>query len=179
MISFSLLDIVVVSILGLAMLRGFAIGLIRESFSIGALGAAFVTVRLFAAPSAGWLTAATQGQIGAAAAPWLTGIAIGIGTVAAVAFIGSWLRKGAHAAGLSWADRIGGSALGAAEGALVAGLIVMGTTYALGREHPAIDSARSVEAFDEARAFVLEQRDDLPAVAAPGKSPRDSTSSGR
>ena len=165
--SLSPVDLAALGILGIAILRGAWIGLIREGFSIAALTAAVLAIRYANGPAAEWLTRVTRGQIGEVAAPWLTGFVILVATVSVVAIAGRLLRRGAHAAGLGWADRLGGGALGAAEGALVAGILVFGIVWAVGREHPALDDSRSLEALDRVAAYVSERGGDLPDVAAP------------
>ncbi|MBW2273906.1 MAG: CvpA family protein [Deltaproteobacteria bacterium] len=165
--SLSPVDAAALAILLIAVLRGAWIGLIREGFSIAALTAAVFAIRFANTPAAEWLTRVTRGQIGQAAAPWLTGFVILVATVLAVAFVGRLLRRGAHFAGLGWADRLGGGALGAAEGALVAGIIVMGIVWVVGRDHPALGDSRSLEALDRVAAYVSEHADQLPDVAAP------------
>ena len=86
-----------------------------------------------------------------------------------VGTLGNLVRRGARFAGLGLVDRMGGAALGAAEGFLVGMLIVLGATLVIGREHPVVEQSRSLEAYDTVRALVDAQNDDLPDVAAPGK----------
>jgi uncharacterized membrane protein required for colicin V production len=167
MVEFSLLDASIAVLLLLAVLRGIWIGLLREGFSIVALAAGCMSVRYGAGPGGEWLAALSQGQIGAAAAPWIAGTAIGIASVMAVGMAGGFLRRGARAAGLGWADRAGGAALGAAEGAVVAAIVVAVALLVVGRDHPAVAGARSVAAFDAVREAVDESGVELPAVAAP------------
>lgn len=164
---FSLLDGVALAIGLIAVTRGFFIGLIRESFSIAALGAACVAVSYGNPAAAAWLHQVTGGQIGAGAAPWISGAAIAIASVLLVGMIGRWLKRGAQAAGLGWADRLGGGALGAAEGALVVALIVVAASWLVGRDHPQIAQSRTIEAYDQVEAFVRSNAGELPEVAAP------------
>jgi uncharacterized membrane protein required for colicin V production len=163
----TLLDGAILSVLLVAVARGIWMGLIRESFSVAALGAAVVTTRLGTPPAADWLVATTGGEIGPAAAPWLMGAAIAAATVAAVSVLGRFIKRGAQFAGLGFADRIGGAAIGAAEGVLVGLVIVLGATLVVGRDHPVIAESKSLEAYDVVRAFVDEHADDLPDVAGP------------
>ena len=164
---FSLLDGVVLMVLMFTATRGFMIGLIRESFSIAALAGACVAVSWFRLPAAEWLEQVTQGEIGAGAAPWIAGAGLAIATVMIVGFTGRWVRRGARAAGLGWADRIGGTALGAAEGALVIALIVTAASWLLGRDHPAIADSRTIVTYDEVQRLVQSYEAKLPNVAAP------------
>jgi membrane protein required for colicin V production len=147
-------DLVALTILAIAVIRGLFRGLIGEAFSLGALAAACLAVRFGAGPSAAWLVDATGGEIGQSAAPWITGAAIGVFTIAAVAWFGRLLKRGASAAGLGWADRLGGGALGAAEGALAVALVLVAATWFLGRDHPALEGSRSMETFAQVQAAV-------------------------
>ena len=168
-IDLSLLDGAIIAVLLAGAARGVFNGLIREGFSIASLGGAVLAVRFGAAPAAAWLTAETNGQIGAVIAPWITGAVIGIATVGFVGTLGNLVRRGARFAGLGLVDRMGGAALGAAEGFLVGMLIVLGATLTVGREHPVVERSRSLEAYDSVRALVDDARnDDMPDVAAPG-----------
>ncbi len=162
-------DGAVLAVLLVAVARGLYIGLIREGFSIAALGAAVLATRYGTAPAADWLQRTTGGEIGPAAAPWLMGAAIAIGTVGLFSLAAKLMRRGARFAGLDWADRLGGAALGAAEGALVSMLIVLASTWLIGRDHPVVASSRSLEAYDVVRSFVDDHADELPSVAAPGR----------
>ncbi|MGH0037626.1 MAG: CvpA family protein [Myxococcota bacterium] len=154
-------DLIALAILGLAVVRGLFRGLIGEAFSLGALAGACLAVRFGAGPSAAWLVDATGGEIGAGAAPWLTGVAIAIGTVAAVAWTGRLLKRGASAAGLGWADRVGGGALGAAEGALAVALALVAATWLLGRDHPILEDSKSMETFVQLEEAVGDRAPDL------------------
>jgi membrane protein required for colicin V production len=113
----------------------------------------------------------TGGEIGAGAAPFITGAVILVATIGLVGFLGRYLKRGAKAVGLGWADRIGGGALGFAEGALVATLLVSGATLVFGRDHESIEQSRSVEAVEKLQEYVStnygDELDQLPDVAAP------------
>lgn len=159
------IDGAVTAIVLIAAARGLARGLIREVFSIAALAAAVLAVRGFSTPFGAWLDEATQGQLGSATAPWVAGAALAIAAVAVVAIAGRVLRRGARAAGLGFADRLAGGAVGAAEGLLVVGLLLLGTTRWMGPDHPALAASRSVQAFEDLQALVVD-REALPDVAA-------------
>ncbi len=161
------IDGLVVVILIAAALRGLVKGLIREVFSIAALGGACIAARYGATPGAQWLVEATRGEIGTGAAPWIAGSVIALTTLAIVALTGRVFRRGARAAGLGWADRLGGGALGAAEGALVAGLILVGIGWVIGQGHPILAQSRSAVAFEQLQAVVQERAKELPSVATP------------
>ena len=170
----TLLDGVVGTVLLAALAPGLYIGLIREGFSMAALAAAVIVTRATVGPVADWVVEATNGQIGALAAPWIAGSIIALATVTAVGFAGRVMRRGLQLAGLSWADRMGGAALGLAEGSLVAVIVVLTATWLVGREHPSVADSRSLAVYDQVQQVVLERADDLPAppelphVALPG-----------
>lgn len=166
---FTLIDGAIGIVLAVAVVRGLTIGLIRESFSIAALGAAIVAVRYFAEPLGAWLTEVTDGETGPFPPVWMAGTALAIGVSFAVAGVGYLIRRGARLVGLSWADRIGGGALGAAEGLVVALLIVVGTTFVMGRQHPIVSDSRSIVAYDALREYIEQSDAELPHVAAPGQ----------
>jgi len=160
-------DGIALVILSLAVVRGLFRGLIGEAFSLGALGGACIAVRYGTDPVAAWLEDVTVGGIGATAAPWVAGLALGIGTIAVVAAAGRLVKRGATAAGLGWADRLGGGALGAAEGALAVALGLLVATWLLGRDHPALEHSRSMETFARLQRAIAERGGELPDVAAP------------
>ena len=161
-------DLLALSVLGVAVMRGFFLGLIREAFSLAAIGAACVAVRWFTGPAAAELQAATDGRVGDLAAPWIAGAGVAIASAAVVAITGRILRRGARAVGLGLVDRAGGALLGAAEGSLViAVLLVLGTTV-LGRDHPVFQDTRTLAAFERARAVASGAREI--DVAAPPRT---------
>jgi membrane protein required for colicin V production len=162
-------DGAILAIMLIAITRGVFIGLIREVFSIAALGAACVAVRFGTGPAAAWLQGVTSGQFGPNTARWVSAALLVIAAATAVGFAGRMLKRGANAAGLGWADRIGGAAVGAAESALLISLILIAAGWAIGPDHPMLTESRGVEAFGELQEFVLERSDRLPDVAAPPK----------
>lgn len=164
------LDLVVGTILGVALLRGLFLGLIREAFSIAALGGACVTARLFAAPAGDWLVAVSGGFVDPSVAPWVAGAALAVATIAAVASVGRLLQRGARAAGLGWADRAGGAVLGAAEGALVAGIVLLVASAAMGRDHPLLADSRSLSALDELERLAGGDAPRAQGLASPPRS---------
>lgn len=162
------LDGAVLVLLSVAALRGLWLGLIREGCSLIALGGSFVAVRALLAPTSDWLVATSRGGIGPTAAPFVAGLAIGLATWLAVGLAARVLRRGAQVAGLGWADRAFGGALGATEGALVAALVILIASTAMGRDHPLVERSRSVAVFEAARDYVQGRVDELPDVASPG-----------
>lgn len=161
------LDGVVLAILIVAVARGIFIGLVRESFSIAALAAAVIAIRYGTDPAAAWLQSFSGSTLSPQIALWASGAVIAVITVIGVAMIGRVIRKGLQMAGLSWADRVGGAAIGASEGLIVVMLLLLGATWAFGRDHPVIAQSRSLEAYDKVRAY-LSENESLPKVATPG-----------
>jgi membrane protein required for colicin V production len=146
------LDAICLALLLLAALRGLWIGLVREAFSLAALLAALVAVRLWTGPVARWLEleAGSLG-VGPVAAPWLAGALLAAGTIVLVAIAGRVVRGGVRAAGLGLADRMAGGGLGAAEGVLAVGLLLFALVAVLGADHPALAGSRSLELFERAQ----------------------------
>ena len=152
-------DLLALCVLSIAVLRGLFLGLIRESFSLAAIGAACIAVRWFAEPAAAWLEAASDGRIGALAAPWIAGAGVAIAAAAAVAITGRLLRRGARAVGLGLVDRAGGALLGAAEGSLVVAVLLVLATTLLGRNHPVFEGTRSLAALERVEVLASGARD--------------------
>jgi len=147
-------DTVVGALFLLALVRGLARGLLREAFSIVSLAAAIVVVRLFNADVAHWLVAENQGDLSPEAAPWAAGVLLVVGTVGVMTLAGRVTRRGAKAAGLGWADRAGGALIGAAEGVLVAAIVVGIASHVMGSEHRILLESQSVKALDDLDYFV-------------------------
>ena len=112
------IDIAVFAILLLAIVRGMFVGMIREGFSVAAIGAVVLGAVYGAGPTGLWLDTATAGEIGGSASKVLGGVFAGIASGVVVGAAGRYLRRGARVVGLGMADRIGGAAIGAAEGAV-------------------------------------------------------------
>jgi len=173
------LDYVIVALFSVALLRGVTRGLLRESFSIASLAVAILAVRFFYEPVAEWLIVQSNGDVGPEAAPWTAGILIIVVAIGSTTVIGRFVRRGAKAAGLGWADRAGGLAIGAAEGVLIAAVVIGVVSYVVGSDHPLLMQSRSVQTLDELEHFArtgempegFELPDlplpELPGVAAP------------
>ena len=109
----------------------------------------------------------TEGDIGVTIAPWVAGAGLAIGTVLVIVVIGRGLQRTLHAAGLSWADRFAGSLLGAAEGVLVAGILLVLGTEVLGRDHAAFSQTASLAALEEFERVAEESEIDIDVAAPP------------
>jgi membrane protein required for colicin V production len=159
------IDRVALGVVVLAVARGLWIGLLREAFSIGALAAAFVAVRLWTDPAALWLLdrAPFGVELSHHQARIAGGALVALGAMFVVVAIGGFVRKRVHATGLGFVDRVLGGALGGAEGALVVGLALIGVVTFVGEDHEVLSGSRSVELLARARGIAGE----LPDVAAP------------
>lgn len=161
------IDVVVTAILALATLRGLLIGLTREAFSIAALVGAIVSVRIFTDPVAMWLRRDVGLDAGDFTLRLAAAVLLLVGVVAVVVLAGRILRRGIRAAGLGWADRVGGGVLGSAEGLLVAGLLLGAVVTLAGRDHELIAESRALAALDEARSLAVRADARIADVAAP------------
>ena len=161
-----LLDLIAFGVVALACLRGLWIGLIREGLSLATVGFATIVTRLYATPVSDWLTGETGGELTGRTALWIAGVLLVVATIAVLAVVGRLLRRSAEVVGLGWADRMGGGALGAAEGAIVASILVVIALWLVGPNHASTRGARSVELVETVRSW--REAGDLPKVAAPG-----------
>lgn len=162
-----LIDMIAASVLVLAMARGLWIGLIREGLSLAAIGLCTISVRLFVDRVSVYLTDLTAGEITGRAATWIAGLLLVMATVLACGIAAKWIRRGVQFAGLGWADRIGGGALGLFEGSILAAICVLLALWLVGPDHAITRDARSV-ALIEALREEVPMKDDMPAIAAPG-----------
>lgn len=159
------LDRIALGIVAIATLRGLWIGLLREAFSIGALAAAFVAVKLWTEPAAAWLVehAPFLSSLSERQSHVVSGALVGVLAAFVVVAVGGFVRKRVHATPLGWLDRLFGGALGSAEGALVVSVLLVGVVAFVGPDHEVLAGSQSVELLSRARVFA----DDLPDVAAP------------
>lgn len=171
-----LLDLIALSIVGLACLRGLWIGLIREGLSLATVGIATVLTRLYLEPVAGWVAEKTGGELTGRTGLWIAGVLIVLATIVVLGLVGRLVRRSAELAGLGWADRMGGGALGMAEGGVVASIVVVIALWLVGPNHASTRDARSVALVEGIRAFretgtsesATHERGNLPGVASPG-----------
>ena len=160
------IDAAALAVLGIAAFRGLALGLVRESFSLGSIGIAYMAVVLYSDRLAQWIERETDGEVGAIMAPWVAGAAIVVAGIAATVILGRLGKRGAKLAGLGWIDRAGGVLLGSAEGLLMVGILLSIAAAVLGREHPVIASSRSLVAFERFQHLAEAGEWPLPDVAA-------------
>lgn len=162
-----LIDLIAASVIFLAVVRGLWIGLIREGLSLAAIGLCTIVVRLGADPFGAWLADATGGEITGKTSLWIAGVLLVVATILVCGLIARLIKRGAQFAGLGWADRLGGGALGMAEGAIVAAVLVTLALWLVGPDHATTDGARSVEIVERLQS--AREEGSLPDVAAPGK----------
>jgi membrane protein required for colicin V production len=162
-----LIDMIALAVIALAIARGVWIGLIREGLSLVAIGLCTIVTRLFVDPLSLQLAQLTGGDISGKAALWIAGLLLIMATVLVCGVAARLMKRGAQFAGLGWADRVGGGALGFAEGAIVAVVIVLIALWLVDPDHVAMKGARSVELVEELQS--AREAGELPAVASPGK----------
>jgi membrane protein required for colicin V production len=159
------IDRVALGILVIAALRGLWIGLLREAFSLGAVAAAFVSVRLWTDPATRWLLehAPVDVSLSERQAHVVGGVLVGLAAAFVVVAIGGFVGKRVHATGLGIFDRLLGAALGGAEGALLVAVALIGVVALVGPRHDVLAGSHSIELLSRARLFA----DELPNVASP------------
>jgi len=166
-----LMDMVAATVIFAAIVRGLWIGLVREGLSLAAIGLCTIVTRLFVDPVTAQLTSITGGEITGKTAVWIAGVLLVMATILLCGVIAKAMKKGVQFAGLGWADRVGGGALGLAEGTIVAAVLVLITLWLVGPDHTWTQNARSVEVVEEWRVANMdgELSDALPSVASPGE----------
>ena len=165
--SLPLLDMIVMTVLFIAVLRGLWIGLIREGSSLAAIALATIVTRLLVDPFSIRLTELTGGEITGKTAVWIAGVILVVATIIVLGIAARLLRRGAEAAGLGWADRLGGGALGAFEGAIISAVVVTISLWIVGPDHAMTEGARSIELVEQFQT--MRENGELPAVASPGE----------
>ena len=130
------LDYFIIAIVGLSAVHGYARGILRIASSLIALVAAAYCSSIYSPAVGAWLTRAFG--IRAASGNALGYVVIFLGVMILVAWAGGKLAELIRAVHMSWADRLGGTVIGAALGALLAGLVVVVATLTLPADTPAI-----------------------------------------
>ena len=130
------LDDVIVAAIGLGALFGSARGILRIASSLIALVAAVYLAAAYSQVAGDYFTRAFSMRPGAGDA--LGYVVIFLTVMVVVAWGGGKLAQLVRAVHMSWVDRLGGAVVGAALGALLAGLIVVVATVALPADAPAI-----------------------------------------
>lgn len=165
------IDRVALGLVAIALLRGLWIGLLREAFSVAAIAAAFIAVRLWTDPTALWLLERSPFDVTLSErmARLAGGALLAVGALFVVVAIGGFVRKRVHQTGLGLLDRLFGGALGAAEGTLLAGVALIGLIAVVGPEHEVLRGSRGVALLAEARELASEALPELalPDIAAP------------
>jgi membrane protein required for colicin V production len=163
-------DLAVLALLGLTLARGLWNGLFREALSLASLVAAAVAVRFLSGPLAASLEPFVGEALGELGTRVLAGVLLFLAVLLAGSLLARGLRRSARLVGLGWLDRLGGGALGLAEGAAVAivALLIGGTL--LGRDHPLVSDSRAFATAQRVRQLGRPP-DRLPPVAAPPSRP--------
>ena len=154
------------TILAIAIGRGLWIGMIREGLSIAAIGAATIVTRLAVGPLSIQLTELTGGELSGRTASWIAGVVLVVATILIIGSLARLLRRGAQFAGLGWADRIGGGALGLAEGSVISTILVLLALWIMGPGHPTLADSRSLAVVEQLQT--LQEEGALPSVTAAG-----------
>ena len=172
-----LMDIIAGAVIFAALIRGLFIGLVREGLSLAAIGICTIVTRLFVDPLTIQLTELTEGEITGRTAVWIAGVLLVMATILACGVAAKLMKRGVQFAGLGWADRVGGGALGLAEGSIIAAVLVLIALWLVGPDHPATEGSRSVEIVEEWSSTqgsgLKELEGRLPSVASPAKWFRD------
>jgi len=147
-----IIDLIAAGVLAVAILRGLWIGLVREAFSLAALASAVFAVRRFAEPLAEDLAASFA--LDPLLATAIAGGGVAVAAILIVALFGRLIRRALHASGLGLADRVGGSVLGACEGALFVAMLLFGVMTVTGRNDPLIAGTRSLSAFETVESWL-------------------------
>ncbi|MBJ20061.1 MAG: CvpA family protein [bacterium] len=162
-----LIDVIAISVVLLAIGRGIWIGMFREGLSLAAIGLCTIMARLFVDPLSARLTDATGGDIAGKAALWIAGVLLVMATLLVCGLLARMMQSSAQLVGLGWTDRVGGAALGFAEGAIVAAVVVVIALWLIGSDHVATKGARSVEIVEHLQS--AREAGEFPSVVSPGK----------
>lgn len=161
------LDLVVLVVVGLLALRGLVRGAVREAFALAALAAAVLAVRSFEPAVTHALEPHLAARLSPAVVRGLAIVLVAGAALVAVSVAGAFVRRGLHAVGLGLADRVGGAALGIAEGTLAVAIALSLAGGLLGGDHPWLRESEAYAWLAHARG---ETRDaPLPHVASPAR----------
>ena len=130
------LDYLILAAIGLGAIFGAGRGILRIASSLIAVVAAFYLAALYYQAAGGYLARAFSMRPGTGAT--LGYVVIFLAVMVIVAWGGSKLALLIRAVHMSWVDRLGGALVGAALGALVAGLIVVIATVTMPADTPLI-----------------------------------------
>jgi len=158
------IDVVALAVIGLAVLRGLWNGMVREAFSLAALAAAVFAFRALRAPVSEEIAMRTHWDplVATAAAGGLVVIA----ALVFVTLVGAIVRRIVSGAGLSFFDRLAGAVVGAAEGALLVGLLLFAATEIVGTKDPLFAGSRVVALYRSIRADETKASGAHPSAAA-------------
>jgi len=161
------IDIIAASLLALACLRGLFIGLTREVFSIAAIAAATLAVRFLLEPAREIVLETTPVELPGVLSSWLAGGILVVVCMLGTTLLGRLFQRGVQAAGLGTADRLGGAALGLAEGGLVVALGVAISLATLGNDSKLLEQSRTLAYYKKAQVIVQPRLERAIDVASP------------
>jgi uncharacterized membrane protein required for colicin V production len=167
------IDIVALSLITLACLRGIFIGLTREVFSIAAVATSILAVRLLLQPARQLLLETLPFELPGVLSSWLAGGILVILCMISVTVMGRFFHRGIKEAGLGAADRLGGAALGLAEGGLVVALGVAIGLALLGGDHALFKKSQTLAYYKQAQDYIQPRvHGDIDVAAPPPKDKR-------
>lgn len=161
------IDIIAVSLLALACLRGLFIGLTREVFSIAAVASATLAVRFLLEPAREIVLETVPIELPGALSSWVAGTLLVIVCLLGTTLLGRLIQRGVQAVGLGTADRLGGAALGLAEGGLVVALGVAMSLATVGSNHKLLEKSHTLAYYKKAQVMIQPRLERAIDVAAP------------
>jgi membrane protein required for colicin V production len=157
------LDLVALVLIGLLAVRGLLRGAVREAFALAALAAAVLAVRTLEPSAMRLLGPKLAPHVSPTVLRGITIVLLAGTALIVVSLAGAFVRRGLHAVGLGFADRIGGVVVGAAEGALLVAIALSFAGGLLGADHPWLRSSQAYAWLQRARG----SPEAPPAVASP------------
>lgn len=130
------LDYLIVALIGLGAIFGAARGILRIAASLIALVAAFYLAAVYYGAAGAFFTGAFS--LSPRSGSILGYIVVFMTVMIIVAWGGTMLSRLIHAIHMSWADRLAGAIVGAALGAMAAGLIVVMLAATLPADAPMV-----------------------------------------
>ena len=131
------------------------------------LVAAAVAVRVWNQPLTNWLQNPAGPGVRYDLAPWLAGVLVGVGALAAVSTFANVMRQGVRAVGRGALDRLGGAAVGVTQGMLAAGMLLFVTRVILGPTHELLASSHALSLLERSEQMVVIHEPASPDVASP------------
>jgi membrane protein required for colicin V production len=127
------IDIVALAIIGISGVMSFRVGLIREVFALGALLIGLLGAIVLTRAAADYLPVFFESP---AVTEVLCFLALFLIVYLVVSLVGSMIARAIRSIRLGWLDHLLGFVFGAARGAIVVLLLIIGLTYVLPERHP-------------------------------------------